>query len=73
MDMHDRLSVLHKNGVFVYPVINKYNFAVCVEDSNCKIFTNKKTIGEYKHTTKTINDALYKTIDFVYKKLNVNN
>lgn len=63
---------LHKvisNGFKIYPVIKNFKFAVCIEDSRNVVYRKKKTVGEYKHTTKTINNALLQTIDYVYNKI----
>lgn len=66
---HDKLNKLFKNGIRVYPVIKKYKFAVCIEDDYNAIYKNKKTVGEYKHTTKTINKAIKQTINYLINKL----
>ena len=66
----DKLKKIHDNGIIIYPKFNmQHQFAVVVEDSNNIIYKNKKTVGEYKHTTKTINDAIVKALEHVYSKL----
>lgn len=74
MESSDKLHKITSNGFKIYPVIRSFKFAVCIEDSRNAIYKNKKTVGEYKHTTKTINKAVLKSIDYVYLKLiNTNN
>lgn len=66
----DKLKKIHDNGIIIYPKFNmQHKFAVVVEDSRNAIYANKKTIGEYKHDNKTINDAIIRTLEHVYKKL----
>ena len=66
---HDKLHKLFSNGIRVYPVIKKYKFAVCIEDDYNAIYKKNKTVGEYKHTTKTINEAINQTINYLIEKL----
>lgn len=66
---HDKLHKLFSNGIRVYPVIKKYKFAVCIEDDYNAIYKRRKTVGEYKHTTKTINEAIKETINYLIEKL----
>ena len=47
----------------------RYKFAVEILDKRCVIYKRTRTVGEYKHTTKTINKALKEAIDFVYSRL----
>ena len=69
MQTHDKIHKLSKNGIRIYPVIRNYKFAVCIEDDYNAIYKKKKTVGEYKHTTKTVNEALQNTINYLIKKL----
>lgn len=66
----DKLKKIHDNGIIIYPKFNlQHKFAVVVEDSRNAIYANKKTIGEYKHDNKSINDAIMKTLEHVYNRL----
>ena len=65
----DKLHKITQNGFKIYPVIKGYKFGVCIEDSRNVVYQKKKTVGEYKHTTKTINDAIMKSIDYIYNKI----
>lgn len=66
----DKLKKIHDNGIIIYPKFNmRHQFAVVIEDSNNIIYRNKKTIGEYKHSTKTINEAILKALEHVYFKI----
>ena len=67
--MHDKLKKINDNKIRIYPTIKRKKFAVCIEDDYNAIYKQKKTVGEYKHTTKTINKALEEAIDFIYDKL----
>jgi len=69
MIIHDKLHKLAKNDIKIYPVNRNFNFAVCIEDNRNVVFKRKKTIGEYKHSTKTINKALIKSVDYVFDKI----
>jgi len=67
----DKMKKIHDNGIKIYPKFNKqFRFAVVVEDQYNVVYKLKKTIGEYKHTTKSINDAIIKALEYVYDKLN---
>lgn len=69
MILKSKLKILFDNSIKVYPVIKNYKMAVCVHDEFNVVYKKKLTVGEYKHSTRTINNALEKTIDFIYKKL----
>ena len=57
------------NGFKIYPINKGSKFAVCIEDSRNAVYKKKKTVGEFKHSTKTINKAILKSIDHVFLKL----
>ena len=67
--MIDKLHKLLSNDIKVYPEIRNRKFAVCVEDARNIIYKRKRTVWEYKHTTKSINIAINETIDYIYNKL----
>ncbi len=69
MKEENKLHKVMSNGFKIYPVVKNFKFAICVEDSRNVVYKKNKTIGEYKHTTKTINNALLQTIDYVYNKI----
>lgn len=64
------LNQLLKAGIRIYPVHNSlHRWAICVEDDHGFVFKNKKTVGQYKHTTKNeINKAHTKAIEEIYKR-----
>lgn len=67
----DKMKKVHDNGMKIYPKFDiNFRFAVVVEDSMNILYKSKKTIGEYKHTTKSINNAIIKALEHVYDKLN---
>jgi hypothetical protein len=66
----DKMKRVHDNGLRIYPKFNmQFKFAVVVEDERNVIYKANKTIGEYKHTSKTVNDAIIKTLEHIYTKL----
>lgn len=67
-NIHDKLKVLQDNGITIYPVIRRNKFLVCVEDKFNSIYKSNKTVGKENHTTKTINDAIQKTINYCFGK-----
>ena len=67
--IHDKLKKINDNKIRIYPTIRKYKFAVCIEDDYNAVYKKQKTVGEYKHTSKTINKALEDAIDYIYKRL----
>ena len=72
MNTHDKIHKLLSDGIIIYPVVSKhkpYKFAVCIEDEYNTIYKKRKTSGEYKHTSSTINKALNETINYLSKKL----
>jgi len=70
MTISDKMSVIHRRGFKVFPVHNlSKKFAVSVTDDNRLLYNKGKATGEYKHTTKTINEALTNMIKHVYKNI----
>lgn len=69
MKEENQLHKIMQNGFKIYPEIKGYKFGVCIEDSRNVVYQKKKTVGEYKHTTKTINKAIISAIDYIYKKI----
>lgn len=69
MNTHDKLHKITHNGFKIYPVIKNKKFAVCIEDKRNVIYKIKKTVGEYKHTSKSINKAIELSLDYVFKKI----
>lgn len=68
--MKSKIEVVHRAGIKIFPKFNMdHKFAVCIEDEQRKVFRQKLTVGEYKHTAKSLNEAIIKTLDFVYQKL----
>lgn len=64
------IKLVLSKGIKVYPEINRYRkFAVCVEDTFNLVYKRKKTFGEYKHTTESINNAIEATINKVAEML----
>lgn len=64
-----KLSLLAKNEIKVYPEHNGRKMAVCIWDSWKVLYRKTKNVGEYKHTTATINKALENTVDHVFNLL----
>jgi hypothetical protein len=73
MDYPTKFSIVMKNGFKIYPVFKidrSVNvFAVKVEDEFNLVFKLNKTVGEYKHNSKTINKALNETVNYIYNKI----
>ena len=66
----DKMKKVMDNGIRIFPKSNiNHRFAVCIEDRDVVIFKKTQTVGEYKHTTKTINEAIMKSLDYVYDKI----
>ncbi|WP_417444615.1 hypothetical protein [Joostella sp.] len=62
----NKISLLLKNDIKIYPETNGFKLAVCVWDGRQAVFKKKKTVGAYKHTSKTINEALEQSLNHVY-------
>ncbi len=73
MNYPDKLYYLRKRDFKIYPLIRLDNgtnkFAVCVEDPNNFVYQKPKTVGEYKHTSKSLNSAIEQTVNHIYEKL----
>ncbi len=70
MEVNKKLKELFKAGIKIFPVHdNRRRFAVSIQDPYKVVFKKKEIVGEFKHTTKTVNDALIQSLDFVYEKL----
>ena len=67
--VHDKLKKIKDNDIIIRPDIKGHKFAVEILDKRCIIYKRKRTVGEYKHTTKTINKALKEAVEFVYSRL----
>ena len=66
----DKLKKVHDNGIIIYPKFNlQHRFAVVIEDSRNAVYKNKKTIGDFKHDNKSINDAIILALEHVYNRL----
>ena len=66
----NELWELHKRGIKIYPEYDKTGmFAVCIEDESGLVYKQKKTVGKYRHTTRSINAAITKAINDTYKRL----
>ena len=65
-----KLHYITTKGFKVYPThdITK-RFAVTITDENKTLYKRGKAKGEYKHTTKTINEAIKLMINHIYLKL----
>jgi hypothetical protein len=70
MNTHDKLHKLFSNGIRVCPVHKGSKFAVCVEDDFNAVYKRNKTVGEYKHTNKSFQEAQLEAIDYICNKLN---
>lgn len=66
------LHTITKEGFKVYPVSKNGReiFAVCIEDQHGKLLKSKTTTGEFKYTTRTVNKAITKAIEWVYENIN---
>jgi hypothetical protein len=73
VEQHDKIHFIMKNGFEVFPKIRFKDgvnvFAVCVVDKKRMVFEKLETIGEYKHTSKTLNTAIESTVNHIYEKL----
>lgn len=68
--MIDKLHYITSKGFKVYPTFDvTKRFAVTITDVNKTLYKRGKAKGEYKHTTKTINDAIQLMINHIYKQL----
>lgn len=66
----DKIKKLHDNDMKIYPKFNMaHKFAVCIEDPRKIVYSKEKVVGEYKHTSRTINTAIEETLNHLYKKL----
>lgn len=64
------LHELLKRGIKIYPEYDKAGmFAVCIEDPFNLIYKQPRTVGRYRHTTKSINAAITKAILDTHKRL----
>ena len=71
MMLSEKISIIQRKGFKVFPVHNdKRKFAVCLEDENKLLYKKGKAKGEYKHTTKTINDAIIQMIHHIFNNVN---
>ena len=74
MNTYEKLYFISKKGFKIYPkikVIGSINrLAVCIIDENNLIYKKKENVGEFMHTTKTINSAIELALNHVYNKLN---
>jgi len=72
--VNDKLKLIFKNGIKIYPVFDKRRkFAVFISDEYNVVYKKNKNTGEYKHDSKSINEAIEKTLDHVYNILIKNN
>ncbi len=70
ISVSDKMKKVMDNGIRIYPLFDiNHKFAVCVEDENNLVYKNQKTIGEFKHTTQTINEAVILTLNDLYNKI----
>ena len=69
----DMMKLLHDNGIKIYPKIrlidNINRFAVTIEDEGLKLYNTSPTMGEYKHTSKTLNEAIETALKSTYERL----
>lgn len=66
----EKMILVCRRGFRIYPKFDiNHKFAVVIEDENNLIYKNKKTIGDYKHTSLTINKAIESALCSVYNKL----
>ena len=73
MMLSEKISVIQRKGFKVYPVHNSNRkFAVCLEDESKLLYKKGKAKGDYKHTSKTINDAIIKMIEHIFNNVNNN-
>jgi len=74
MNTHEKLYFITKKGFKIYPKIkvigNINRLAICIIDENNLIYRKKENVGEFIHTTKTINSAIEMALNHVYNKLN---
>jgi hypothetical protein len=74
MNTNEKLYFITKKGFKIYPKIkvigNVNRLAVCIIDENNLIYKKKENVGEFMHTTKTINSAIELALNHVYNKLN---
>jgi hypothetical protein len=64
-----KMSVIFKRGFKIHPIISNKKFAVQVLDENRMLYKKGIATGEFKHTSKTINEGLSKMIRHVYDNL----
>lgn len=64
-----KMSVIFNRGFKIHPIIDNKKFAVQVLDNERILYKKGVANGEFKHTTKTINEALNKMINHVYNNL----
>jgi hypothetical protein len=66
MDINTAMKICLKQGVKVYPELKERAFYVAVNNRK------KITLGNQRHTTATINEALIKTWFFLAEKIEGN-
>ena len=70
LTISDMMKKAHDNGVKICADINRRGkLAVLITDERNAIYSKKVNPGEYKHTNKTIELALYNAHKYVYNKL----
>ena len=69
LSTHEKLVILFKHKIKIYPMAKNKRFAVTVEDEHNYIFKAKTITGEYKHTSKSINNAILEAINYLTKKI----
>jgi hypothetical protein len=71
MNIGYKMSVIFKRGFKIHPIISSNKFAVQVLDQNRVLYNKGIATGEFKHTSKTINEGLSKMICHVYDNLKI--
>lgn len=69
-DVSEKMHYVYSKGLKIFPKFDmNHRFAVCIEDENNLVYKKRITVGEFKHTTKSINKAILSALDSVYDKI----
>lgn len=69
-DVAEKMHYVYSKGLKIFPKFDmNHRFAVCIEDENNLVYKKRITVGEFKHTSKSINNGILEALDSIYKKL----
>lgn len=69
-EVAEKMHYVYSKGIKIFPKFDmNHRFAVCIEDENNLVYKKRITVGEFKHTSKSINNGILEALDSIYKKL----